>query len=220
MSDGQVILAIETSVKKGSLSLLVGGEERAFWIGDTIGSRSEDLLFNVKNLLDVGGIKLSQLDLVAVSLGPGSFTGLRVGIAIGKGIAFSLGIRCVGVSVLEAMAVAWQNNFSVGEIIVLVSLVGKFACWQGFNLDNGLLKNNTEMIFDKLESINFGMEKEERISLVVESETYQRLLNNSGISHKFKITKTTENLAKFVGIIALNQFNSLVNNEVLPKYFI
>lgn len=52
------------------------------------------------------GIRIGDVDAIAVSLGPGSFTGLRVGLAFAKGIAFCGGCRLVGVSTLEALAAA------------------------------------------------------------------------------------------------------------------
>ena len=56
--------------------------------------------------LERAGVGIDAVQAIAVSVGPGSFTGLRVGLAFAKGIAFSSGMRLVGVSTLEALAMA------------------------------------------------------------------------------------------------------------------
>ena len=67
-------------------------------------SHSERLLPNVEALLAAAGMKISEVAAVAVSTGPGSFTGLRIGLAAAKGLAFSLGIPLYGIPTLELLA--------------------------------------------------------------------------------------------------------------------
>lgn len=67
-------------------------------------THSQTLLPFVKKVLEDGGCTLGELDLISISAGPGSFTGLRIGISAVKGLAFSDSIPCVGVSTLEALA--------------------------------------------------------------------------------------------------------------------
>jgi len=66
----------------------------------------------VARLLEQSGLSLRQVDAVAVSTGPGSFTGLRVGLGFAKGIAFAGGLRIVGVSTLKALAAAAPSRFT------------------------------------------------------------------------------------------------------------
>jgi len=58
----------------------------------------------VRDLMAASGTRFQALDRIAVTVGPGSFTGLRVGLAFGKGLALALGRSCVGVGTLEALA--------------------------------------------------------------------------------------------------------------------
>lgn len=67
-------------------------------------THSETLLPMIKSVLNNAGIGLADLDYVAVSGGPGSFTGLRIGISCVKGLCDGVGIPCVSVSTLEAIA--------------------------------------------------------------------------------------------------------------------
>jgi len=62
-------------------------------------------------------IELAGVDALAVSIGPGSFTGLRVGLSFAKGVAFASGVRLVGVGTLEALATAAPPRFSLVAVV-------------------------------------------------------------------------------------------------------
>src|SRR5437016_5154287 len=66
----------------------------------------------VARVLEQSTVTLQQVDAIAVSTGPGSFTGLRVGLGFAKGIAFAGGLRIAGVSTLEALATAAPPGFA------------------------------------------------------------------------------------------------------------
>lgn len=98
------ILAIETSTYSGSIAVSEGEEILGEFYFNMGPSHSEKLIPSINWLLS--GLKMakSELDGIAVSLGPGSFTALRVGISTAKGIAYSLGIPVAGASSLELLA--------------------------------------------------------------------------------------------------------------------
>ena len=68
------------------------------------GAASKILPLEVERLMKEAGLKPTDLDLLAVGRGPGSFTGLRVGLALAKGLAYGAGIELIGISTLEAVA--------------------------------------------------------------------------------------------------------------------
>jgi len=98
------ILAIETSTYAGSIAVL--GNERILgeYYFDIGPAHTEKLVPSIDWLLSELGMDRSDLTGVAVSLGPGSFTSLRVGISTAKGICYTLGIPLVGVSSLKVLA--------------------------------------------------------------------------------------------------------------------
>jgi tRNA threonylcarbamoyladenosine biosynthesis protein TsaB len=98
------ILAIDTASPTGSVALLDEGQLQGEILLHLKTTHSERLLTAVDQLLQGVGCELSDLDGIAVTRGPGSFTGLRVGIATAKGLALSLECPLVGVSTLEALA--------------------------------------------------------------------------------------------------------------------
>ena len=110
------ILAIETATSSCSVALCVGDSifERSE-VGNNI--HSQKLLSMIEAILLESQLKASHLDAVAVGQGPGSFTGLRIGIGVAQGIAFGVGCEMIGVSSLAALARrATDNGYVVAGI--------------------------------------------------------------------------------------------------------
>src|SRR6266852_2509681 len=105
-----LILAIETSTRAGSISLARGGEVLSAVMGDGASSHSTDLLDNIERVLGEGHAKLIDVDLFAVTVGPGSFTGLRIGLATVKAFAVCVQKPCAAVSTLAAIAHAGGDS--------------------------------------------------------------------------------------------------------------
>jgi tRNA threonylcarbamoyladenosine biosynthesis protein TsaB len=99
-----MILAIETATRAGNVALARGAEILCSASGDASASHSTDLIQTVESLLKRAGVTLSEVDLFAAALGPGSFTGLRIGLATIKSFAVCTGRSCAGVSTLAAIA--------------------------------------------------------------------------------------------------------------------
>ncbi len=98
------VLGIDTSAVVCSVALVSDDETIASkTLSDGL-THSETLLPLVKEILEESKTMLSDLDGIAISHGPGSFTGLRIGISAVKGLAISHGIPCIGVSTIEALA--------------------------------------------------------------------------------------------------------------------
>ena len=106
MNSEPLILSVETATLSGSLAASRGKEILAAFAGDSGVSHSNTLLHDVDKLLNEAQVRLSEIDLFAVATGPGSFTGLRIGIATVKGFAATLNRPCAGIPTLHAMALA------------------------------------------------------------------------------------------------------------------
>lgn len=92
-------LAFDTATTVATSALVDDGEV----LGERV-SRAQTLLEDVDALLRQGGAHPRDLDALAVGVGPGSFTGLRIGLAVARGLALSLDVRGAGVSTLAALA--------------------------------------------------------------------------------------------------------------------
>jgi len=97
-----IVLALDTSTREGSCAIARDGEVREE-AGDGR-SHAEQLPQSLMSLLDRNRLSLGDVDVFAVATGPGSFTGLRVGIAAMQGLAFATSKPLIGVSALDALA--------------------------------------------------------------------------------------------------------------------
>lgn len=98
------VLAIETSSPRGSVALTEQDRVVASFEHTQANAHAELLLPLIDRALTEAGFSKRSLDRIAVGIGPGSFTGLRVGIALAEGMALGLGLPLVGVGALRAMA--------------------------------------------------------------------------------------------------------------------
>ena len=107
-----LILAFETSAKAASVALTENGKLLGESYQNTGMTHSQTLMVMAEDLLKAAGKAVKDLSAVAVAEGPGSFTGVRIGVAAAKGLAWGAELPCFGISTLEAMAVslgAWQG---------------------------------------------------------------------------------------------------------------
>ena len=101
-----LILAFETSAKAASVALLEGDKLLSESYQNTGMTHSQTLMVMAEDMLKQCGKTAKDVDALAVAEGPGSFTGVRIGVAAAKGFAWGREIPCYGVSTLEAMAQA------------------------------------------------------------------------------------------------------------------
>ena len=98
------ILALETSAKAVSAAVTENGKVLCSGYQDTGLTHSRTLMPIVEHILKNTNLTMADMDAIAVSAGPGSFTGIRIGVSAAKGLAFAVDKPAVGVSTLAAMA--------------------------------------------------------------------------------------------------------------------
>ena len=106
-----VILAIETTTKNCSVALFQNGKELSCY--ETLSqdySHAEKLTFFVQELMKQVKLSFNNLDAIAISQGPGSYTGLRIGTSVAKGLCYSLEIPLISIPTLKGMA--YQESIS------------------------------------------------------------------------------------------------------------
>ena len=106
-----LILCVETATRSCSVALAKDGNLLQFMeeVSEQY-SHSEQLTLFIESLIKEQGIALSDLDAIAVSKGPGSYTGLRIGVSTAKGLCYALNKPLIGISTLEAMASGMEKQ--------------------------------------------------------------------------------------------------------------
>jgi len=111
-----VVLGIDTGGPVASLGVVAGGRLAAVATRSSL-SHGFELPSAVEEVLDAAGTRFSEVSAIAVAIGPGSFTGLRVGLSYSKGLASAAKIKIVGVSSLDALALCAGTQLSEGASI-------------------------------------------------------------------------------------------------------
>ena len=123
-------MAIESAIAGGSLSIIVKGKPVARLCGNRGVSRAEDLIPNIDSLLGSVDISRDRIDVVAVSVGPGSFTGLRIGLSTAIGLSAALGKPHIGVPLLDAVA----DSLNISSGLTIAVPIGRTdICFQHFD---------------------------------------------------------------------------------------
>lgn len=98
------ILGIDSSAKSASVAVIENGKVISNFYINTGLTHSQTLMPMLENVLNCANVAADEIDLIAVNKGPGSFTGIRIGVAAAKGLADTKGIMTCGISTLESMA--------------------------------------------------------------------------------------------------------------------
>jgi tRNA threonylcarbamoyladenosine biosynthesis protein TsaB len=150
------IFAIDTSTPSGSIALLEDDQLIAELTTCIQKTHADRLLPSIKTLLDNIGTKPEDIDGFALAIGPGSFTGLRIGLSTIKGLAWSLKKKVVGVSTLEALAMNLPySNKPVCPMLdarkkEVYAAVYKCNVTQGFSLEPICIMPDTAISPDNL----------------------------------------------------------------------
>jgi tRNA threonylcarbamoyladenosine biosynthesis protein TsaB len=220
-----LILAIETATLSGSSALARGDEVISSFSGDAGISHSNTLLAELDQLLAKTNIQLAQIDLFAVAAGPGSFTGLRIGIATVKALAATLDRPCAAIPTLHAVALSGgPSEASVtllpagrGEVFAQLFSVSDDGAVTA--LDEAAHIAPTKMIekYGSLENV---------LWCGAGANAQRELIENAAGSKKWRIASVTggqeENLARYVAKLAWESFrqNELVAPDALQAIYV
>ncbi len=121
------ILAIETATKSASVAVTDNGKFLAEIISESTLAHSETLMAQIEQVIKISGA--DNFDAIAVSIGPGSFTGLRIGLATAKALAYAWNIKIIGVETLQAMAL----HFPGAKVLAMIDAQKNRAYVQKFS---------------------------------------------------------------------------------------
>ncbi|MGI8467815.1 MAG: tRNA (adenosine(37)-N6)-threonylcarbamoyltransferase complex dimerization subunit type 1 TsaB [Pyrinomonadaceae bacterium] len=206
------ILAVETALRqKMSVSVLRNSGKVSSWSGDD--SRmtgSAVLLQAISTLIEENCLLLGDLEIIAVSQGPGSFTGIRVGLATVKALAFGLNRPYICIPTLEALALTTARS----ERIFAVIPAGKNQVyWQFFSdLESEDLirqgKPNLDGFEDFIERLKFLLNTisspSDELTIVADEMTAAEIKNSFGLAvdkiENLNIEIASDNVSEYIGL--------------------
>jgi len=203
------ILCIETSTEFCSVSLI---EELKITGSKTLTinkSHSEHLLTLIDGLMQEKNISLTQLSSIAVSKGPGSYTGLRIGVSTAKGLCYSLNLPLISINALDLMAFQVIKNYNIGSKSLLCPMIDA----------------RRMEVYTKILDFNF-LDVKNNCAKILDEHSFDYLLNDTKVyffgngSNKFKKIVKSSN-ALFIDNIFPNaiNFNELAFNKYNKKDF-
>ena len=176
----QTILAIESATGDGSISLWRGGTEELLETSNSNSSRAERIISEIDSLLRNASVSKGELDLIAVSVGPGSYSGIRIGVSTALGLGHSLGVPVVGVSVLEALA----SGTALQKVIAVVPIGRSDLAWQIFDGDpDGNKRAIAEPSLDPVSTFRDSLKGHHELPVVAPEHCVESLRDIVGVSH-------------------------------------
>ena len=145
-----LILAIDTALSACSVAIVRDGETLTSCVEPMARGQAERLAPMVRDAMDEVDVRFDQLDRIAVTRGPGAFTGLRVGLAFARGLALALNIPCVGLSTLEVLAAKASEPRIVAAIEVAGSLFA--GAWEGRHEIIQLCRTDMDTLLSRLDN--------------------------------------------------------------------
>ncbi len=169
-----LILNFETSSKNCSVSLSSEGKLISnFDLEDDKYRHSELLTSTIKDILTQNNISAKELSAVAVGIGPGSFTGLRIGFSVAKGLCYPHKINLIGISSLKILANSIKND--TGDIIPMINDKGNYYYLSTF--ENGLNEVGAPLLY-QVDSDFINKNIKENSTIVVNNEESFKYINS------------------------------------------
>ena len=169
---GPLILALETAIGKGSIALL--NEKTIVAESDASVSRAEELLASIESLLAQANVDLREVDRIAVSVGPGSYTGIRIGIATIRGLMRACSLEGIGVSVLESLA--WSSR--ADNIASLVPIGRRRFAYQLFSRQRSKLITRDDPIVIAESALSDLLRDNPELEFVIDSRSFEKVASD------------------------------------------
>jgi tRNA threonylcarbamoyl adenosine modification protein YeaZ len=153
--DGMIVLALDTAGVDCAAALYDSGRDTLLGeASDLIGKgHAEHLMGIVDRVLKQADMKLAMVERIAVTIGPGSFTGIRVGVAAARGFGLALNIPTVGITTLETMAAAQREKTPGRPVLAAMDAKRGEIYLQSFSADGPALDEPRAVTIEEAKTI-------------------------------------------------------------------
>ena len=225
------VLSIDTSSKIASIAIIEDGRVLDEMHVLSEEEHSQTLMPMIEKMFNDNNMDLDEIDLIGCSRGPGSFTGIRIGIATAKAFSDAKNIPLIGVDSLEALAysVVIEKENNDCEILAMINAKNDNVYAATYLVNNGKLNmvKNAE-IMNLTETVSYidfkrqvfivGCEDEDSIRRLIQAEaSSERAISGNDCS--FEFVKDTIPTAASIGIAAYEKYkNGVVDEIIVPLY--
>ena len=209
------ILSIDTASDLCTVAILDNENCMIELIVNDARNHSEKIMPIIEQALSKTNLSLKDINLIVCDRGPGSFTGIRIGVGTVLAFQDSLNIPCVGISSLEALA---YNNSQEGIICSLIDAKNNNVYFGLFNVHNGVCSQIGELEFKSITEVFNILDKfDNQITFVGDGAvSYKSLIENSYKEANFTNANNLSSIS--LGIAGYNIFNSKKENSIMPLY--
>ena len=216
------ILGVDSSATAASAAVFCDGKVLSLNFSNTGLTHSQTLLPMIESTLKIAGVSVNDIDLFAISNGPGSFTGVRIGVAAIKGIAQPLDKKCAAISTLEVIAKPLENTGCCAVAVMDARCnqvyTACFDCTDGLNRISPDEAITIDELYENLKDIT------KPVVLIGDGAkvTYNKISDKlNGVS--MAPASICYQSAADVALLAYEKFNNgslelLDANDVLPNY--
>ena len=225
------VLSIDTSSKIASIAIIEDGRVLDEMHVLSEEEHSQTLMPMIEKMFNDNNMDLNEIDLIGCSRGPGSFTGIRIGIATAKAFSDAKNIPLIGIDSLEALAysVVIEKENNDCEILAMINAKNDNVYAATYLVNNGKLNmvKNAE-IMNLTETVSYidfkrqvfivGCEDEDSIRRLIQAEaSSERAISGNDCS--FEFVKDTIPTAASIGIAAYEKYkNGVVDEIIVPLY--
>lgn len=209
------ILSIDTASNLCTVAILENKKLIKELIVDDARNHSEKIMPVIEQVLKESNLTLNDINLIVCDKGPGSFTGIRIGVGTVLAFRDSLNVECVGISSLEALA---YNTANDGLICTLIDAKNDNVYYGLFDLNNGAYKQIGNFDFKNIEEV---------ISLLQQYSSPITFVGDGAIVNKDLIINNIDNcifcdknnLSSFsLGIAGYDNYKKGIQTSVMPLY--
>ncbi len=205
------ILAIDTTCKIASCALVKDTTLIDKTTLESEKTHSETMLFEIDKLLNDNGYSINDIDMFALAVGPGSFTGVRIGVALIKGLAFDKNIPCVGVSTITALA---ENVTELDDSFIVCPIMDarRNQVYNGlYRVDN---HNITKIVDDRLISLEELYSELDNYKDICFTGDGCKLVDYNKVNYKTIDSNLQKNNAYSVAKVAYKKYNETEDKTV------
>ena len=209
------ILSIDTASNLCTVAVLEDYECKEEIIVDDARNHSEKIMPVIEEALNKTNLNLTDIDLIVCDKGPGSFTGIRIGVGTVLAFKDSLNIPCIGVSSLEALAYNVKNN---GIICSIIDAKNENVYF-GLFVKNDIYKQIDDFSFLSIDEVILKLKKYDNITFVGDGVlVYKELLKNNLNNCSFCDKNNLSSYSLALAGINKYKYNYNTNNNLMPLY--